>query len=193
MRALFAFAALVAIAATSAASAQTAPTPGMGATSPLGTMNFNASSGPVGIPLGSTELDTGGTSPLPGVTPCAVGTTASTGVFDGGATSIGSGMGSSTTGSSFDGGGSSLGSAVASSCSTTGTAASLPLASTPSAGLQLPGSAGNTIPLGSVELTSPGVSPLVGVPAPGIGTSTCGSTSTMGGAGISPGSTSFGC
>src|SRR3981081_3281378 len=46
--------------------AQVAPAPGMGATSPLGTMNFNSPSGPVGIPLGATELNSGGTSPLAG-------------------------------------------------------------------------------------------------------------------------------
>jgi hypothetical protein len=199
MRQLIAFVASVVIAGSSGALAQTAPMPGMGATSPLGSMNFNAPSGPVGIPLGATELNVGGTSPLPGVAQCAsgaipgMGSSASTGAFDGGGTSTGSAIAGTMSGG-FDGGGTTLGSALASSCTTTGTAASSTLANTPAAGLQVPGGATNTtIPLGSVELANPGVSPIVPVPAPTI-TTPCGSASTVGGTSMPTGNmSSFGC
>jgi hypothetical protein len=199
MRHLVAFVASVVIAGSSGALAQTAPIPGIGATSPLGTTNFNAPSGPVGIPLGATELNVGGTSPLPGLAQCAsgampgIGSSASTGAFDGGGTSPGSAMGGTTSGG-FDGGGTTVGSATASSCTTTGTAASSTLANTPATGLQVPGGTSNTtIPLGSVELANPGVSPIVPVPAPTI-TTPCGSTSPVGGTSMSTGNvSSFGC
>jgi hypothetical protein len=150
--------------------AQTGPMPGMGATSPLGSMNFNAPSGPVGIPLGATELAGSGTSPLPGVTQCTPGTitgigaAASAGVFDGG----GAAIGTSASGGVFDGGGASMGSGM-SGCAASGNATAPTMPNTPAAGLQ--GSTiGTTIPLGSVEVANPGVSPPIGVPAPTIGT-----------------------
>ena len=198
MRRLIAFVASIVIAGSGGALAQTAPMPGMGATSPLGTMNFNAPSGPVGIPLGATELNVGGTSPLPGVAQCAAGaipgmdSSASTGAFDGeGPPGFRHG---GTTSGGFDGGGTTLGSAMASGCTTTGTAASSTLANTPAAALQVPGSTTNTtVPHGSVELANPGVSPIVPVPAPTI-TTPCGSTSTVGGTSIPTGTMSgFGC
>jgi hypothetical protein len=206
MRRLLTLAAAIAIAGSCGALAQTGPTPGMGATSPLGSTNFNAPAGPLGIPLGSTELDGGGTSPLPGVAPCSVGTTAgmgssaTTGVFDGGGSSMASGMsggsmggntmGSGTVGSGFDGGGTSTASGTGSSCVTSGTAASPTMPNTPGAGLQVPNTGSNTVPLGSVELANPGVSPMVGVPAPV--TTPCG-TSTTGGTSMSTGNMLNGC
>src|SRR6266481_6080295 len=78
MRRLLAMTAAIFLFGCGSGFAQTAPTLGMGATSPLGTMNFNAPSGPVGIPLGATELNTGGMSPLAGGTLCT-GTAASSG------------------------------------------------------------------------------------------------------------------
>jgi hypothetical protein len=186
MRRLLSLATSIVIAGSGAAFAQTGPMPGMGATSPLGTMTFTAPSGQVGIPLGSTELDPGGTSPLPGLAQCTggaisgIGSAAASGVFDGDGTPTGFGIGTSNSGGSFEGGGTSLGTAIGSSCSTG--AASGTLANTPAAGVQVPGSAnGNTIPPGSVELANPGVSPLVGVPAPGITTSACGMTGSLSG------------
>lgn len=134
MRWLLSLATSIVIAGCGAAFAQTGPMPGMGATSPLGSMNFNAPSGLVGIPLGSTGLDPGGTSPLPGSAQCTSG---------------------AISGGGFDGGGASLGSANGSSCST-GAASGTP-ANTPAAGIQVPGSANsNTIPLASVELPTRG-------------------------------------
>ena len=184
MRRLLSLATSIVIAGCGAAFAQTGPMPGMGATSPLGTTTFTAPSGQIGIPLGSTELDPGGTSPLPGLAQCTggaisgIGSAVTSGVFDGGGTPTGFGIGTSNSGGSFDGGGTSLGPAIGSSCST---GAASP-ANTPAAGIQVPGSAnGNTIPLGSVELANPGVSPLVGVPAPGITTSACGATGSLSG------------
>jgi hypothetical protein len=192
------------IAGAGGALAQTAPLPGMGVTSPLGSMNFNTPSGPAGIPLGATELGNGGTSPLPGVTPCTLGgisgagtgmgTSTSTGAFDGGGSSGGiSGMGTSTSTGAFDGGISSMGTGTT-SCATSGIAAAPAMPNTPATGLQ--GTVGNTtIPLGSVEVPNAGVSPLIGVPAPTIGTTgtigtPCGSSMT----GSTPLSTTpFGC
>src|SRR4051812_20372983 len=80
--------------------AQVAPAPGMGATSPLGTMNFNAPSGPIGIPLGATELNTGGLSPLASGTLCAGTATSSTGMAGSstGMTTSSSGISGSSTG-----------------------------------------------------------------------------------------------
>jgi hypothetical protein len=189
MRRLLAVSVALVIAGSSAAMAQTVSMADMGATSPLGTMNFNAPSGPLGIPLGSTELDVGGTSPLPDIAQCTggamsdVSSAASAGAFDGGGTSTDSSMGGTNIGGgnsadSFDGGGAPLGSNVAGSCSTTGAAASSALANTPATGLQGFGSVTNTtIPLGSVEIANSGVSPLVGVAGPTI-TTPCGGAST---------------
>ncbi len=171
--------------------AQVAPTPGIGATSPLGTMNFNSPSGPVGIPLGATELNSGGISPLAGGTLCT-GTAASSGGTAGSTTGMSatgtgmSAMGSGVAGSmsTFDGGGAPLGSMIGSTCPS-GTAAGSPsMAVTPSSGSGLgtsPG--GNTIPLGSTELASPGVSAPIGVPVPSVSDIPCPGTSTI------PGST----
>jgi hypothetical protein len=178
--------------------AQVAPMPGMGATSPLGTMNFNSPSGPVGIPLGATELNGGGISPLAGGTLCT-GTAASSGGTAGSTTGMsatGTGMSATGTGmsatgsgvagsmSTFDGGGAPLGSMMGSTC-LSGTAAGSPnMAVTPSSGSGLgtsPG--GNTIPLGSTELASPGVSAPIGVPVPSVSDIPCPGTSTI------PGST----
>src|SRR5205085_12395243 len=195
MRRLLMLAAALVIVGSGGALAPTSPMPGMRATSPLGSMNFNAPSGPLGVPLGSTELDGGGTSPLPGMTQCAGGTvsgmssSASTGAFDGGGSSTGNGMGSSnmgtsTMGSGFDGGATSTASGMGSSCATSAATASPTMPNTPAAGLQTPNIGSNTIPLGSVEVANPGVSPMVGVPAPA--TTPCG-TSTTGGASMSTG------
>src|SRR3977135_1778150 len=185
--------------------AQVAPTPGMGATSPLGTMNFNGPSGPIGIPLGATELNSGGTSPPAGGTLCT-GTAASSGGTAGSTTGMsatgtgmsatGSGMSATGTGmsatgsgvagsmSTFDGGGAPLGSMMGSTCPSGAAAGSPSMAATPSSGLGLgtrPG--GSTIPLGSTQLASPGVSAPMGVPVPSVSDIPCPGTSTI------PGST----
>ena len=171
--------------------AQVGPTPGMGATSPLGTMNFNAPSGPVGIPLGATELNTGGISPLAGGTLCpsvagtagsSTGMTTSGSGISGPSTGMmtsGSGIAGSSSTSTFDGGGASVGSAcVPAATGTGGTSAGT--AMTPAAGLGLGTTgSGNTIPLGATEVGTPGESTTIGVPLPSISATPCPGTSAM--------------
>jgi hypothetical protein len=177
MRRHVSWVAALAIIGCTGALAQTAPLPGIGATSPLGSMNFNAPSGPVGIPLGSTEVDTGGTSPLPGVTQCA--------------TDAMSSVGSSGSGGPFDGGGTSSSSGIGTSCGTSATGTSPGMANTPAFGLGVPGAGTtSTIPLGATELANPGVSPMIAVPMPGLATTPCGSAPTMAGASSQLGATS---
>ena len=131
-----------------AAHAQSAmTTPGLGATSPLGMLGSSTSGGsnsPTGIPLGATEIDPGGLSPAP-VSNCNTS--------------------GSVAGAVFDGGGS--GSTMASACASTSASA----ASATSTGTAFPLSSvgtnsnftlnGGTIPLGSTEIDSAGVSPLI--------------------------------
>jgi hypothetical protein len=177
MRPLLVLAAALVTAGCTGAFAQTTPMPGIGATSPLGSMNFNAPSGSVGIPLGATEVDTGGTSPLPGVAQCAGGAMSSSG--------------SSGSSGPFDGGGTSSGSGMGSSCDASAAGTSPGTTNTPAAGLGVPGiSTSNTIPLGASELANPGVSPMIAVPAPGFATTPCGSASTTGGMSSQMGATS---
>lgn len=161
--------------------AQVSTTPGMGATSPLGSLLSNAPSQanaiPLGgIPLGATELNSGGLSPTVGTAPCS--STAPTS------------PGTSGSSSNFDGGGSMSYATISTSCasgsSAPGAAAS-PAAGSPITGLT-PGSAGAGVPLGSTELGTPGESPAMllpvpsisGVPCPGISpmTGTLGTSST---------------
>ena len=134
---------------------------GMGATSPLAPGPV----GPVGIPMGATELVPGGVSPAPGL---SVGTMSCT------AGSFGSSTGFSGT-STFDGGG--VGSmAGTSSASTSGILSSCAPVGGTASGTTTPsvlpgataGSGGGIIPLGATELNSNGVSPMIGVPAPSV-------------------------
>jgi hypothetical protein len=81
------------------------PTPGIGATSPLGSASSSSSVSPTGIPFGSTEITSAGVSPLPpnptgslavpsGGTPCStLGASSSqmygsTATYDGGGLSV---------------------------------------------------------------------------------------------------------
>src|SRR5712672_2318960 len=152
MRRFVTMAGIIFLLGGSSSFAQVSLAPGMGLTSPLGTMNFNAPSGPLGIPLGATQLDTGGLSPVAGGTLCAGTATSSSGTASSssGMTTSGGGISGSSTGmmtsgtgiagssSTFDGGGAMLGSSIASSCSpaVTGTTGTSPgTAMTPSSGL----------------------------------------------------------
>jgi hypothetical protein len=121
-----------------ACQAQSGPTPGMGATSPLGTSPSNAPSADlIQIPLGVTELNPGGLSPL--VAPCP----------------------SASSNAAFDGGGSmtSAGCSSTTSTNSTGTSAAFaPSGSTPASAAQADGTG---IPLGSTELATPGESPII--------------------------------
>jgi hypothetical protein len=182
-----------------AAQAQSTMTsPGMGATSPLGVPGSSASSGsnsPTGIPLGATEIDPGGLSPAPLSNCNASGFTANSGMSSGTTGLNGSGMGStSTMGSTFDGGG--FGSTTTSLCASlgavntatsTGTASPLSTMGTNS-NFTLNGGA---IPLGSTEINSAGVSPLIIVPMSSGSLPSCaGATTSSSGAVM--GSTSLG-
>jgi hypothetical protein len=138
------------------AQAQSALTPpGMGATSPLGAPGAPLV-GPVGIPLGATEINPGGLSPLPDATGsnCPAG-----GPFDGGGSSAAVGI--LMSGTSAGGNCASMSSAmpssggIASPLFTPGTTAG----SSPN---------GGTIPLGATEIGGGGVSQLGTVPIPGV-------------------------
>jgi hypothetical protein len=132
--------------------------PGIGQTSPLGVMGSNPSVGPIGIPLGATEFQPGGMSPLPSGTSLdascsAMGSTTSglsgsTSVFDGGGTSGMSGSAPSS-GTCSMGLGSGSGSP-----SQTGASGTSPGGSVPG---QLAGRSG--IPMGATQLGSAGLSP----------------------------------
>jgi hypothetical protein len=151
-----------------AAHAQSAMTgAGMGMTSPLttsplgmlGSSASNGSNSTTGIPLGATEIDPGGLSPAPVATCNSSGSTGLSG----------SGMAATpAAGSVFDGGG--FGSTTTSACASTSASAS----SATSGGLASPLSSmgtnsdftlnGGSIPLGSTEIDSAGISPLITTP-----------------------------
>ena len=116
MRHVLTLASIVFLIGCDAGFAQVAPamgmgTSGIGATSPLGTLTPGAPVGPTGIPMGATELNTVGVSPLFSTLPCpsptmtSTGMAAATSTFDGGGTpssavvntSCGGGTGSAAT------------------------------------------------------------------------------------------------
>jgi multidrug efflux system membrane fusion protein len=152
-----------------AQSAMGAPTPGIAATSPLG-MAGDSPVPPTGIPLGATELASPGISPEAGAAmgmpvnaaPCAADAAQTSGLSGAGATydgggvgmgvAMGAGMGSSlpTTSPTV-----ACGAAVAGSPSPSSAAVSV-----------LQGGMRTGIPLGSLEIDSGGVSPLLAVPVP---------------------------
>ena len=153
--------------------AQMSATPGMGATSPLGSPLSNAPSMPGGIPLGATELNSGGLSPTNSSTPCS--STATT-------------VGSS---SNFDGGGTMSTARIAADC--TSGASGSPGAATSTTGSTItgltPGSARGAVPLGSTELGNPGESPA----APILSNTPCPGISSMAGTLAASGSFASGC
>jgi len=186
--------------------AQTAmSTPGMGATSPLGIPGSSGATG-TGIPLGATEIDPGGISPVPSNTMNSASACTPSN------TTGGSSMTGSSTGganSSFDGGGLSgtaAGVMSSGSCVTPTTPSTFGTASpqstsvgTGTSSLGRPQLRGGTIPLGATELGNAGISPMVGVPAPNslnspcagaIGTATSGlAAGSSGASGMAAGST----
>jgi len=140
--------AIVALAIASPALAQVSLTPAIGATSPLG-MTPGSSVAPTGIPMGATQLASPGLSPLPcptaGSTSSAMSGSATT--FDGGGIGMGAGM--SMPGST----------AASGPCGTTSSSSASSMAATSPV---TPGGAARTgIPLGSFEIGSGGVSPLL--------------------------------
>ena len=140
-------------------------TPGLGATSPLGTlgsMSPSASSPSgsfTGIPLGATAIDPGGLSPATNSITSPMSSNSSCV-----ATGVTAGMGSGTgTSSTFDGGGLTAGACPTTSASVSSAGTASPLSSPgATATLQLNG---GTIPLGSTEINSAGVGGLIGIPA----------------------------
>jgi hypothetical protein len=130
-------------------------TPGMGMTSPLGSLLSSAPSLPGGnIPLGATELDSGGLSPTASTAPCSSTATTSPQT-----------VGSNST---FDGGGSISIPTISTSCAS-GASGSPGMATSTTAGSTItglaPGSTGVGVPLGSTELGTPGESPAIVAPS----------------------------
>lgn len=137
--------------------AQVAPTTGMGTsgmgvTSPVGTLSSDTSVGPTGIPMGATELNTVGVSPLYSTLPCPT-------------TMTGTGM--AAAGSTFDGGGTSSSAAASTGCGGSGTG-SMATANTGGTTGLASGSNSAGIGLGATEVGTPGESaalPSVMVPS----------------------------
>jgi hypothetical protein len=134
--------------------------PGMGLTSPFGMSSATGPVGPAGVPLGATELPTPGLSPAPaapsgtGLTVCSgmAGAITGAGLFDGGGLGTAAAMSPMTMGAAN--------SSSASACNqaaSAGGAATVP-STTASSGSAAPLGIG-TIPMGSTELGSAGVSP----------------------------------
>jgi hypothetical protein len=189
-----------------AANAQSPMTSGgIGATSPLGVPGSSASSrsnSPTGIPLGATEIDPGGLSPAPLSNCSTSGFTANSGTSSGMIGSSASGMGStsgvgttSTMGSTFDGGG--FGSTTTSVCASPGASVNTATSTGTASPLSTMGTNSNftlnggAIPLGSTEIDSAGVSPLITVPMTNSLMPSCaGATTSSSGAVI--GSTALG-
>jgi hypothetical protein len=139
-------------------------TTGMGTTSPLGTLSdpsaSPASTGPSGIPLGATELNTPGVSPLQ--SPCPE--TASNSAFDGGGSIMSPACGQQTTSGAF--GLSSAGASTASNAD----------GSTMALGGSM---ARSGIPLGATGLGTPGESQNVMVPTAPVSPCTAQATGVL--------------
>jgi hypothetical protein len=131
-----------------AAQAQTTTTPGMGPTSPLGAPSANNSSlgsnssNLGGIPLGSTEINTPGVSPL--IMPCP--NASSNSAFDGGGSTLSNNCGSTASNNNGSG------------------AASMSGAGGTVSGPNGP-AIGSNIPLGATDLGIPGESQTTAVPS----------------------------
>jgi len=155
-----------------------APTPVIGATSPLG-MAPGSPVPPIGIPFGSTELASPGLSPLPSGMP---GTPAAGSACP----AIGSvSSGVSGTSTIYDGGGMAMGAgallpgstATSGTCGTS-TSTSTSTSTNPPLSVVTPlgGAARAGIPLGSLEIGNAGVSAAPVVPTPSPYPSTLGSS-----------------
>jgi hypothetical protein len=165
-----------------AADAQTTATPGMGPTSPLGTPSSDNSSlganasGLGGIPLGATEINTPGVSPL--AMPCP--NTSSNAAFDGGGSNLSSNCSSASSGNAGSAAAQMSGAGSAGSGSTTPSTSS--------------GVVGSGITLGSTDLATPGESQTTPVPGvtpciPSANQSSGSSTSS----GLTPSTINGGC
>ena len=182
-----------------AAFAQMAPpivgAPAMGATSPLGVLGATSSVGPVGIPMGATELAPGGLSPAPldptaSTDPCfsagvSSTTTGSTSTFDGSGMNPGTTQGLASFGLSSGPMGLSGSCGPGTSAGTASGTASTSILGGATAGA-LPGGG---ILLGATELNNAGVSPMF---TPPIVASPCGISSSTTTMSLNPGSTMTG-
>ncbi len=136
----------------------------IGTTSPLG-MTAGTSVSPTGDGMGATELASPGLSPVPtnsiGITGIGVACPAP----------ASSSAGLSGTGTTYDGGGMTMGTLMIGGTPTSGTCASGSAASPGSSAMSIasPGIASPAgIPLGSVETTDSGLSPVPVSPMPGL-------------------------
>jgi hypothetical protein len=198
LRALLAASAILLLGCSVSFAQFASPTPNsdpMGATSPLGIPGATSPVGPVGIPLGATALSPGGLSPAPfdptaSNSPCRAGG-ASSGAYAtvGYGTGLAStfdaagmntnpmGSGSPTSGPGFGTLGSSGFCGVGTSAGTaSGTSSPF------GGGIANPAS-GTGIPLGSSEIETPGISPIITSPVvsslPMVGTLTPPVSSTL--------------
>jgi hypothetical protein len=141
--------------------------PVMGATSPLGVLGATTAPATSGIPLGATDINPGGLSPMPLATCPTTSTTTSNGTFDGGG----------LTG-----------------CTATTFAPSLSGTTSP---LAAPGSdptqSGGAIPLNATEINNGGISPFIvgpttmpGVPTPSTTMAVPTATSGLPGSSMTP-------
>ena len=159
------------------------PSFGMGMTSPLGMSPSGALVGPTGIPLGATELATPGVSPgpsspygltsttacsstgFPGMGNAMTGTSNSTALFDAG----GVGISTDTTQLGTTATGPMSTTTAPASTTTCGQASSVGNATSLQSSTSTPATFRlgiGTIPMGSTELTNPGLSP---APCPATG------------------------
>src|SRR6266478_4478801 len=168
--------------ATAQVSGMAAPTPTMGATSPLG-LGTGSSVSPTGIPMGATEIASPGVSPMPtGVTGTIAMPSSGTTCSTSGTSPLG--MFGSTA--SFDGGGTAVGAAMPATAATSGATAmsgtstssgisatsgmcgsgssSIASSSTPTSPTTPGGGARTGIPMGSTEIGNLGVSSAAAVP-----------------------------
>jgi hypothetical protein len=164
MRRACTLAVMIWISGVCAAFAQASATPGMGATSPLGTtLSEPSSSASMGnIPLAATELAQPGTSPL--IMQCQ--NTGSNSSFDGGGMSASTGCSSASTSAS------------------SGTASATPDSSGADAGSMVQSTANAGIPLGATGLGTPGESQNIPVPNIAPCTQTQGAGNPTGSTGV---------
>src|SRR5262245_29668719 len=172
--------------------------PGMPATSPLGIPGSTSAASAAGIPLGATEINPGGLSPMP-VTGSGANCVGMIGSSTGTAPAQMAGSATAGASSSFDGGGLTgiaagnlpYGTAIiSSSCaSTTGTTSSTGIASPLANPAANAGSTlnGGTIPLGATEIGSAGVSPMINVPGPDSSATVCAGSSVGGNSAVATG------
>src|SRR5258708_2872436 len=125
-------------------------TAGIGRTSPLGILGAFGGATGTGVPLGATEIDPGGLSPLPGIACDAAA----------------SGM-TSTGASTFDGGGlTGSASPTAGTGCTAGSTISPNGTASPLSGAATTSTLGTAIPLGATEIDNAGIRPLITTPRP---------------------------